>query len=412
MTTIVSDDMNDVDTTGDGDMHGKAITYFFLNDNDMDFHFGNLVLGSSVNHGAAIGEAFHAASQIVDGNAASWQEEWYKLACLVEARGEESLAAGHTVSARDQLQRAANYYRFSLLSILPDDPRLEERALKARSVLRKAGTLLEPALEYIEIPFENTMLPGYFRKARGGEEPAKTIIMIGGGETFIEDVFFYIAPQTFARGYNFMTVDLPGQGILSLKGKFFRPDMFVPMHAVVEYAIHRSDVDRERLAAYGYSGGGGFVPQAAMHDPRIKAIAMNSAVVDAERIFKAMPVTKATPIDIDSWTSFHRNIVKGICYRWGVPMDEPDKLVAANHGFTFDPTRIAAPALIIVGEDEYKGEEVKDQQDFCIARLLNPMKKLVVTPSREGAANHCIMENRDLLGQVLFDWLDEVFEAE
>ncbi|NLD96657.1 MAG: alpha/beta hydrolase, partial [Synergistaceae bacterium] len=37
----------------------------------------------------------------------------------------------------------------------------------------------------------------------------------------------------------------------------------------------------------------------------------------------------------------------------------------------------------------------------------NPSKKMVVTPSDEGASNHCVMENRALIGQVLFDWLDE-----
>ena len=55
--------------------------------------------------------------------------------------------------------------------------------------------------------------------------------MIGGGETFAEDLFFYIAPQAYDRGYNFMTVDLPGQGLLPLEGKCFRPDMQVPMKA-------------------------------------------------------------------------------------------------------------------------------------------------------------------------------------
>ena len=67
--------------------------------------------------------------------------------------------------------------------------------------------------------------------------------MIGGGETFAEDLVFYIAPQTYDRGYNFMTVDLPGQGLLPLEGKTFRPDMNVPMKAVVDYALSRPDVD-------------------------------------------------------------------------------------------------------------------------------------------------------------------------
>jgi hypothetical protein len=391
------------------DAHATAFAYFFK-DSDMDFHFGNIILGSIVNHGAETGEAFYAASRIRDGDAASWQDEWYELARRVELRGEQSLARGHRVSARDQLQRAAYYYRFSLLSILPDDLRLKERALKSRSLLQKAGTLFDPPLEFIEIPFEDTVLPGYFRKAETGKSRAKTLIMIGGGETFAEDLFFYIAPQAFARGYNFITVDLPGQGLLPLQGKVFRPDMNVPMKAVVDYAVSRPDVDTDRLAAFGISGGGGFVPQAAMHDVRVKAIAMCSAVVDAYPLFAAMPATQATKEEMASWTSFHGNIVKVISWRWGVPMDDPSALVEANRGFGFDPTRVKVPALLIIGEGEYKSAETRRQQNLCMDKLPNAKKKLVITPSNEGASNHCIMENRSIVGQVLFDWLDDVFK--
>jgi hypothetical protein len=64
-----------------------------FNDTDMDFNFGTLVLGSTVNHGVEIGEAYYAASQIKDGDAASWQEEWFKLARLAVARGEKALSS-------------------------------------------------------------------------------------------------------------------------------------------------------------------------------------------------------------------------------------------------------------------------------------------------------------------------------
>lgn len=389
------------------DAHDTGIRYHF-SDTDMDFNFGTLVLGATVNHGVEIGEAFYAASRIKDGDAASWQQEWYLLAQRVEARGLQSLANGHTVSARDQLQRAAYYYRISLLAILPDDPRLPERAEKSRSLMKKAGELYDPPMEYIEIPYEGTVMPGYFRKASNSDQPAKTLIMIGGGETFAEDLIVYIAPQAHDRGYNFVTVDLPGQGLLPMQGKIFRPDMNVPMKAVVDYVLSRPDVDANKLAAYGYSGGGGFVPQAAMHDSRLTAIAMSSGVVDAYPLFKTMPAVLATPKEIASWTTFHGNIVKAICWRWGVAMENPSGLADANKGFAFDPAKISAPVLLIVGEGEYKSAEVQRQQKVIMDALPNPLKKMVITPSNEGATNHCVMENRSLVGQVLFDWLDEV----
>jgi hypothetical protein len=390
------------------DAHDTGVKYHF-NDTDMDFNFGTLVLGSAGNHGVEIGESFYAVSKIKDGDASSWQDEWFKIANLAEARGLKSLASGHKVSARDQLQRASYYYRISLLAMLPDDPRLKERAKKSRDLMKKAGEFFEPKMEYIEIPFEGTVLPGYFRKAEKGTKATKTLIMIGGGETFAEDLIFYIAPQAFDRGYNFMTVDLPGQGLLPCEGKTFRPDMNVPMKTVVDYAVSRKDVDSDKLAIYGYSGGGGFVPQSAMHDKRIKAIAMSSAVVDAYPLFATMPVVLASQKEVDSWTTFHGNVVKAICWRWGVPMNKPSGLAEANKGFTFDPAKVFIPALLIVGEGEYKSEEVKRQQKLCMDNFPNPMKKLVITPTIEGATNHCVMENRSLMSQVLFDWLDEVF---
>jgi len=393
------------------DMHATEFSYFF-DDGDMDFHFGNLVLGSVSTGGAEIGEAFYAASHIEDGDAASWQREWLALAERVEARGRESLAGGHVVSARTQLLRAVNYYRFSLISMLPDNPLFKPTSMKVRSLMRETGKLLDPPLEYFEVPFEDTVLPGYYRPATRKKDSAPTLLMIGGGETFAEDLFFFIAPQAYARGYNFATVDLPGQGLLPFEGQIFRTDTNIALKAVVDHVLTLPGVDEKRFAAYGFSGGGLFVPQAAMHDPRIKAVVMTSAVVDAHPLFATMPAALATPEEMDTWSDFHRDVVRSICWRYGVPQNEPFALIEANKGNTFDPARIEAPALIIVGQGEYKSLEVQRQQKVAMDNFPNPLKKIVVTPANEGAANHCILENRSLVGQVLFDWLDAVLAKE
>lgn len=85
---------------------------------------------------------------------------------------------------------------------------------------------------------------------------------------------------------------------------------------------------------------------------------------------------------IDSWTTFHSNIVKAICWRWGVPMDKPSGLAEANKGFTFDPAQITAPVLLIVGEGEYRSEEVQRQQQIILANLPNPNKKMGDYPNQ------------------------------
>jgi hypothetical protein len=54
---------------------------------------------------------------------------------------------------------------------MPDDARVREMARRSRSCLRKAGELMDPPLEYFEVPFEGTVLPGDFRKADNSGAP-------------------------------------------------------------------------------------------------------------------------------------------------------------------------------------------------------------------------------------------------
>ncbi len=390
------------------DPHAARMRFRFQ-DQEMDFVFGSLVLGAAINRGCEIGEAFATAARIKDGDAASWQAEWLRTAALVQARGEQALAWSHTVSARDQFLRACYYYRTAMVSMMPDDPRLRDTAQKSRSLLLRAGQFMDPPLEYVEIPFAGARMPGVFRKASPDNAPAKTLIMIGGAETFAEDQYFYIAPQAFERGYNFLTVDLPGQGLLPLQGQFFRPAMDEPLRAVVDYALSRKDVDPKRLAMYGISSGGGFVPQAAQHDKRITAVIMNNCVVDAGRGVAKMAVATVTPPEMAAWSSFKRQANQAIAWRFGLRPGDLNGLVKANQGFAFDPAQVQAPAFILVSSGEYKSPEIARQTEQCMTTLASAEKRLVITPAEEGASNHCVMENRSLMSQEIFDWLDNVF---
>ena len=127
----------------------------------------------------------------------------------------------HTAQTKPKESYAAVHYHGHWFWV--DDRDLTTK--RVFSFLMLAFTLMEPPVESIEIPFEGTVLPGYFRKAATTNAPAKTLLLLGGAETFAEELFFYIGPQALARGYNLLTVDLPGQGLLPLEGLFFRPDM-------------------------------------------------------------------------------------------------------------------------------------------------------------------------------------------
>lgn len=389
------------------DAHISYIKLHF-NDSEMDFAFG-WIFGSTPFGGCEIGEAFYVINSIEDGNPESWQAEWIKMAERVASQAKTSLKANHKISARIAFLKAANYYRASLISMSPKSARFREMTAMFRSCFREAGKLFDVPVEFIDLPFENTVLPGYFIKANNSGEKQKTLIMIGGGETFVEELYFYIAPAALKRGYNFLTFDLPGQGDMPEKGHFFRCDMEVPMKAVLDYAYSRNEIDRDRLAVFGISNGGYFVPRAAMFDDRIKAVIVSNIISDNYRAFKKMPFSTDTQEQIDKWPPFKYAVISAVSWRWGLDPADLKGQLEKSKDCQFDPAQIKCPFLDIVSEAEYASEEIYKQQQECMNALSNPNKKMVITTAKEGGASHCIGQNRTLMSQIAFDWLDELW---
>lgn len=379
--------------------------------NDMDFAF-QWVMGSAVHGGAGIGESFYAASRMRDGSPASWEREWTALGDRIRARGETALAAGHVVSGREALLRAAVYYRAVLGSMQPSDPGFKPTIARMRECFRKGSGLLDPPIERIEVPFEGAILPGYFQKAGADDTPRRTLLMIGGGETFAEDLYYLMAPAAIKRGYNFMTVDLPGQGDLPFHGLYFRPDFETPMKFVLDYAISRPDVDPERLAGYGISAGGYMVPRAATREPRLKACVANSMISNMYNIFLHSPIPKLHGLVrlLANWKApFQMRMLELVAWRWGLDGKDFGALVEKNREVLFDPAEVACPTLILIGEGEYANPEIRRQQQHAMQVLPDPRKRLIVGPMNEGAASHCMGENLGLASAFVFDWLDEIF---
>jgi hypothetical protein len=379
---------------------------FFFSTEDLEFGF-IYFLGHATHGACAIGEMLYLADQYVEKKPETWIEAAVSMADRIEARARRSLENGHIISAREGFLRASYYHRLATAMISPRKETATWRAhfKRSRALFKEAAILFEPAMEYFEIPFEGTVLPGYFLKPNSSDTPRKTLLMIGGGETFAEDLYFYIAPAAIARGYNFMTVDLPGQGGLPLEGVYFRADVEIPMKTVVDYALSRPDVDPDRLAAYGISGGGYYVPRAAAYEKRIKACIANSLLYDLDRILKSSLLQFGDLFKkYDPMTYY---IVDMIAWRWGAK--NPLGLIPKNKDFKFDPSLIMCPSLILIGEGEYQGsKEAKRQQHSGLEAIQNPRKELVIAPLNEGGGHHVIGENLTLMSQIVFDWLDDI----
>ena len=375
---------------------------------DMDFTF-QWVLGSTAHGGAGMGETYYAASRMKEKDTKGWENEFAALAGRVRKRADAALLSGHKVSAGDSFLRAAMYYRAVLASLLPTDPQFRQTIVNMKDCFHAGSALLNPPLERFDIAFEGGTLTGYFQKTNIGEGPRPTLLMIGGAETFAEDLYFYIAPAAIKRGWNFATADLPGQGATPLDGLYFRADTEVPLKAVIDALMERPDVDTERLAVYGISAGGYFAPRAAVFDRRIKACVANSLLYKFHEIWNNSSIPKFRSRAFyklaERKAPFGMRMVQLVAWRLGIDTDHLWQMVERIRGYAFDPAQIECPVLILAGEGEYQNPWSREQQDNGLAALPHPGKKLIVGPFDEGCASHCFGENVALMSAfVLTGW--------
>ncbi|MEO8285236.1 MAG: alpha/beta fold hydrolase [Chloroflexota bacterium] len=385
-------------------------------DAEMEFYL-SWFLGYAAQGGAEYGECMYAASQIEDGDPQSWVAAWRRSAHYVEALAMSNLDDGHLVSAREAYMRAFTYYRAALAMIRPYDPAFLDTWENMRCCFRMASALFHPPILHVQVPFEGKVLPGYFMRVDSTHTPRPTLIMVGGGETFAEELYFWAAAPGATRGYNTLFIELPGQGSTPLNNLFYRANPEEPLKAVVDYALSLPDVDPERLYIYGVSRGGYMVARAAAKDKRIKACVLNAPVTDVYRMMKA----ELSGIEVDlrassqleaalGWSPAHdpsviEVLLDRLCWQSGVQtVSEALELARAAHLGDM-VSEIECPTLCMVSEGE-PDEQNEQAREFYSA--LKAPKQMRVFTADEGAEFHCQVNNLSLMHATVFDWLDEL----
>jgi len=397
---------------------------------DREFAFElQRTLGASYSGEADIGECLATASRIKEGDFESWYSEWSKTADTFRTAGDESLAAGHRVSAMEAYYRAATYYRTAefFLHGNPDDPRIVETWEKSRESFRDALSLDVVPYEVVAIPYENTTLPGYFYAVDDSGKPRPLLIVQTGFDGCQEELHPY-AMEGIGRGYNVLTFEGPGQGeVIRIQRIPFRHDWENVIGPVVDYAVSRPDVDEDRIALWGISLGGYLAPRGAAYEPRIAALIADAGTYDVGLTLLANlqegGEANMTKIELQEWlqtdpVEFNDALRDAMAHDTGIRW-------LNEHGmFIFDAgspaqfwakwmefslvgiaEEIRCPTLVCAGATDHLDPD--GVQATALYDHLTCERELMVFSDDYGAGSHCQFGAFGQSFAAKFDWLDD-----
>ncbi len=428
MLFIAGCSSGDDSSQGDGREGQDQAPVLVFSDPELQFQLTR-ALGDTAYGGADVGECLSTAERITEGDVDSWYAEWYGTAERIRGIADDSLAAGHEVSAREAYLRATTYYAMAEFYLHgdPSDPRIRESSAKSRDCFARAAALSTPAIEPVLIPYEDTTLPGYFYHAEGSGTPRPTLILQTGFDGTQEELYNQGAIAAVRRGYNCLTFEGPGQGeVIREQGLTFRPDWEKVIVPVVDYAMSRPEVDPEMVALFGISMGGYLAPRGAAFEPRLAALIADGGVFEpwypactsiapyyppsggtAEGLIDAI---RADPGDFDE--AMQEVMSESIELNWflgngmftfGVDTPSAFLLAFSEYSMAGVADRISCPTLVIDSDND---TSMKGEAQRLYDALTCP-KDFILFTKEEGAGLHCQMGAMLLAHQRIFDWLNE-----
>jgi pimeloyl-ACP methyl ester carboxylesterase len=385
---------------------------------DMDF-----MLNWSVGIGQIIGmsasQAFYAVHTIRDGDPAGWRKGFQALGDYQLERAQDYIQNKQKLEAGQLSLGAAYAYRAAIQYTDPTTTDFDKRVQAMEMSFQQGIGLIGVPMRPIEVPFEQTTLPGYFLEQ--DEQLRPLVMMVGGGDTFREDLFYFAGYPGWKRGYNVIMVDLPGQGITPNRGQHFRADMDKAFSMVLDWVEANAAARPEQIAVYGVSGGGYFSAQGVAADQRINAWIASTPIFDIAETFQremgnalktpgwllnmfirlAGSINQSAEVNLNKYawqfgTTDFKTAIEGV-------------MVQAK---VVDCSGITCPSLFLVSEGE--GPELKRQtrilfDDFSRRGVNVTLREFTAA---EGADGHCELNNLRLVHLVIFNWLDNIFGNE
>ncbi len=379
-------------------------------------------MGAGLAGGADLGECLATARRVKGTDLDSWHDEWLATARWVANLAEAAEAKGRRETARLAHLRASNYYRTAGVMLMgtPLDPRLVASNARQTDTFRRAAALMDTPVETIEIPFEGASLPGYFFRVDDDPRPRATVILTGGYDGTVEELYFYNGAAALARGYNVLAFDGPGQGgALLRRGLVLRPDWENVVGPVVDYALGRPDVDPERIALIGLSLGAHLAPRAASGEHRLAACIADCGAFDLYAGFLERipgPLSKGFAGGTRPAVAAVREILEhmakkptaGWALRRGLLVhgatDVMDLVESwKDYSLAGRAERITCPTWVCNAE----GDAISASAPQLVEALTCEAEFVTFTAA-EGAGDHCEAGARALYHARSFGWLDDL----
>jgi 2,6-dihydroxypseudooxynicotine hydrolase len=315
-----------------------------------------------------------------------WLMQWGRLAAEYEESAEVTEREGYAATAAELWFRAAITWHYAqfLWFHRPGEREWAER--RKESAYRRAAPLLDPPAARVEVTFEDTAIPAYFRLPPNESDPP-CVVLIGGLESTKEEGRLF-EELCLRRGLATFAFDGPGQG----EYWFSRPmaaDFERYASAVADHLASSNEVDAARLGILGRSLGGHYAVRAAAFDDRWRAVVDWGGPFDLEFFDEMPPLTRSgflyvTGIaDEASAERAARRMVDltGVAERVRVPL-------YVHHG--------ALDAVIPVAQAE---------------RLLEHATNAPTTVVIDPAATHCGHNHFHRVRPAIADWLAEHLSA-
>jgi pimeloyl-ACP methyl ester carboxylesterase len=371
--------------------------YRFADPNIDLFFLGALGWGPA--GGLSVGEAFHVAGQIADGDADSWTRAFERQGEVLSDQADTWLRRGCDRTAGEARLKAFACYRSAWQFVAPGH--------RFATLFRFSQRLFDQALAELAIPavrftvrYNGGDLPGHFFPAKDAHAP--TVLIIGGADTCHEDRFLSQGRHYLDRGYSVALVDLPGQGLV--QEHHWEAEVERPIAVVIDELVVRFGVEPHRLALLGMSLGGYFACRAAAHAPRLGAVIATPALHHPQALFAAVAQQRADADPAAPSEAERRNFE---VLMWKAGTADLADLVRRWAGVTANAADVRVPFLSVLGLQE--GSVWKTQTEEWHEAIPSPKKRLVTLAAETGADAHCQGNNPLRLAQEVDAWLNEIW---